>query len=577
MISPFGNTTVLPAAMWHPEATQRGTFGILSSCLITMSLCIWTAVHLNLPEHKKESQQVYRKILWLVLGLFAPEVVVWSAWRQRKDMKLLSAYMNSLGFMAEGYELEGWVEKMFTKIKVLLWLEAGVLPESEERREPKRLCHDRRHPWTEVHSWYAVMGGLAFEDTVAEELRFMPGARSRMTLSQDLIVWLVKNRPQLLPDISRQHIEDKSKSGSLGKFLTCWQATYFCAQCAFRLSQQYSISLLELNVFAHALCALLLFWIWWDKPQDVSEPTLITDEAGLDLCAYLSLDHSDSVRHIFFRNFALLGAYLSGRGSARWIPRETCSNALEVVAPMDVKIYAPRDQSLLLKRRLSFGPHRQPCLNVLGSFWTIDRRFGWRKKDVLELNSRKTRRLKRAYDLALADRQFHRRPNVLDRCANMVEDWRVVLFLTGCDMTGHVWLAVGLTLAGGCYGGLHLTAWTCQFPSYAETVLWRAASITILATGPSVIAFLLSIAFANSIRNAGRRWLQERRAFWAAYALGFLMSFTIIGAATLCLLWGLWYILCRVFIVVECFIMLAHLPESTLEIPTWARYIPHIT
>jgi hypothetical protein len=42
-------------------------------------------------------------------------------------------------------------------------------------------------------------------------------------------------------------------------------------------------------------------------------------------------------------------------------------------------------------------------------------------------------------------------------------------------------------------------------------------------------------------------------------------------------LWTTWYILCRAFIVVECFIMLAHLPDTTLEIPQWATYVPHIT
>jgi hypothetical protein len=579
MISPFGNATVLPAAMWHPEATQRGTFGILSSCLITMSLCIWTAVHLNLPEHKKESQQVYRKVLWLAIGLFAPEVVVWSAWRQRKNMKLLSAKMNSMGFMAEGYEPEGWIGKLLTKMKVFLWLEAGDLPEFEEPREPKKLCHDRIHPWTEVHSWYAVMGGLAFEDTAAEEFQFMPGNRSRLTLTDKAVVWMAKNRPGLFPDISKQHIEDKSKSGGLGKFLTCWQASYFCTQCVFRLSQLYSISLLELNVFAHAICALLLFWIWWDKPQDVLEPTLITDNGSLDLCAYFSLDLSRSVR----------------RGRFGWIPCEPCSNALEIVAPAAVATIFSSNEGYMYAfgymYPLAFGPYRQPCLEVLGSFWTIH--ACWHEGETLELDNRAIRRLKRAYDLAFANLAFpngmlERRPTVVDRCADLVENWNVLSDLGGFDLSILDWfssdgfvllfgLAFGLTLAGGCYGDLHLTAWTCKFPSYTETMLWRAASITILATGPSVIAFKLCMSTTNNINYSGRRWLHARQAFGVADALNFVTSISRYLEKTLLLLWGLWYILCRVFIVVECFIMLAHIPESTLEIPTWARYIPHIT
>ncbi|KAF1960307.1 hypothetical protein CC80DRAFT_359412, partial [Byssothecium circinans] len=63
---------------WHPEPTFRGTYSILSSCLITMSLCLWTAIHLNIPEHRKTwwiTPQHWRKAKWLLIGLFAPEVV----------------------------------------------------------------------------------------------------------------------------------------------------------------------------------------------------------------------------------------------------------------------------------------------------------------------------------------------------------------------------------------------------------------------------------------------------------------------------------------------------------------------
>ncbi|KAF1962972.1 hypothetical protein CC80DRAFT_398555 [Byssothecium circinans] len=63
---------------WHPEPTFRGTFSILSTCLITMALCIWTAVHLNIPEPGQSgffTRQLQRRLLWLVMGLLAPEIV----------------------------------------------------------------------------------------------------------------------------------------------------------------------------------------------------------------------------------------------------------------------------------------------------------------------------------------------------------------------------------------------------------------------------------------------------------------------------------------------------------------------
>jgi hypothetical protein len=40
------------------------------------------------------------------------------------------------------------------------------------------------------------------------------------------------------------------------------------------------ISLLELNTFGHALCTLLIYCMWWNKPLDIEEPELIPVQGG---------------------------------------------------------------------------------------------------------------------------------------------------------------------------------------------------------------------------------------------------------------------------------------------------------
>jgi len=615
MISPFGNATVLPDAMWHSEPTHRGTFSILSSCLVTMALCIWTAVHLNLPEHRKESQQVYRKILWLALGLFVPEAVVWNAWRQRTRMEQLSGDMRSRGFMAEETKawksVREWFKRASTEIKVCLLLRAENWSKPAGRRKGHDLCHNRIHPWTDVHSWYIVMGGLAFEDTAVEELQFMPGDRSRMTLTHQSVSWMAEYRPHLLPDISRKQIEDKSKSAGIGKFLTCWQATYFCAQCVFRLSRQYSISLLELNVFAHALCALTLLWIWWDKPQDVQEPTFITDSDGLDLCAYFSLKPEALWHH---ENHGFRDDASPDGPKSRWIPCQPCPDAWEIFAPTHVTLHPSRHNDLqrnsvvyniirtmdqLLTNHfycLFFGPYRQPYLKVSETFWTIEsQERSWREWTTCELDSRCIQRLVRAYGSVEKDETFLGSTSVVDQCVDF--DWEALGNLTNVINHAYyfikgtrgphsdfvrrvVWPAAGLTLAGICYGGLHLTAWTCQFPSHAETLLWHAASVTIMATGPSVIVYALGKGVATFINYSVGTGFQvrARQLGWSAgLAHDLLNSVMRSLAKSIFWLWTTWYIFCRAFIVVECFIMLAYLPDKTLEIPQWAAYVPHIT
>ena len=45
------------------------------------------------------------------------------------------------------------------------------------------------------------------------------------------------------------------------------------------------ISLLELNTFGHAVCALLIYLLWWEKPFEVDFPTIIKDQILWNFCA----------------------------------------------------------------------------------------------------------------------------------------------------------------------------------------------------------------------------------------------------------------------------------------------------
>ncbi|EKM56214.1 uncharacterized protein PHACADRAFT_257317 [Phanerochaete carnosa HHB-10118-sp] len=44
------NSTVSPtAASWHADPAVRGTWGIISTCLATLVICAWNAVHIDIP------------------------------------------------------------------------------------------------------------------------------------------------------------------------------------------------------------------------------------------------------------------------------------------------------------------------------------------------------------------------------------------------------------------------------------------------------------------------------------------------------------------------------------------------
>lgn len=86
MLTIFGNGT--DTVSWTPEPTKRGTFSVLSSCILTTLLCVWTAVHLNIPEYEDldrpwyKKRQLWLKIRWLLIALLAPEMVAYTAWVQ---------------------------------------------------------------------------------------------------------------------------------------------------------------------------------------------------------------------------------------------------------------------------------------------------------------------------------------------------------------------------------------------------------------------------------------------------------------------------------------------------------------
>jgi hypothetical protein len=74
-----GNST--SERLWHPNATTRGTWAIYQSCIITIGLCVWQSIHLNIPPpHEAWYKQTMRKAGFALTALIAPELVAFIAW-----------------------------------------------------------------------------------------------------------------------------------------------------------------------------------------------------------------------------------------------------------------------------------------------------------------------------------------------------------------------------------------------------------------------------------------------------------------------------------------------------------------
>lgn len=126
----------------------------------------------------------------------------------------------------------------------------------------------------------------------------------KSSLATPALTWLLSVAPELVPDLTVEEIGDKSKASSLAKAIVCGEALWFCIQCIARFVIGLSVTLLELNVLGHALCALVIYWLWWDKPLDIDQSTIMDHAAMKDILPLLEVvpgqlpfEFPDSVTH----------------------------------------------------------------------------------------------------------------------------------------------------------------------------------------------------------------------------------------------------------------------------------------
>jgi hypothetical protein len=113
--------------------------------------------------------------------------------------------------------------------------------------------------------------------------------------------------------------------------------------------------------------------------------------------------------------------------------------------------------------------------------------------------------------------------------------------------------ALGMTLGGVVFGAVHVAAWRFSFPTAIEQKLWRISSILMTCLLP--IALLPYILIRSSLTYR----LAARRVTFQAWGLVF----------------GFFYIVVRIFLLVETFRTLVYLPPNAF-VSTWVSNIPYV-
>ena len=398
----------------------------------------------------------------------------------------------------------------------------------------------KRYPWTRAHSLYATMGGFVV-DTRDLGLDYLPDGRQRMTLTLEGLKFIADQTPALLPDLPESAIVDKSKANAFTKLVTCGQALWFVVQCATRSAQGLSISLLEINTAVHAICTLIMYFIfWWHKPLDVEEPTILT--------------HADT--HPVFALIVVAQTYRNVRVSLMDLEDD---NALDPVPDSGTAIRHPKLNHILLKlsRDLEFG---SPIYVVYHGFAILTRRSMW-DANVDDFTESDFECLK------LASKAFTNQPSTktMRHGGKHIGEGHYLAVRTrnrpNLDWDAEKSWLIGFCLAGLFYGGVHLLVWNRSFRNETENLLWKISNLTILLSGIPLVVLVCYYGLPDKILERLPKWVLS---VWRKFGHSFFLVFT------------LFYVSCRMFIIVECFLDVFHLPDSAFEVPRWSQYFPHI-
>jgi hypothetical protein len=410
------------------------------------------------------------------------------------------------------------------------------------------------------------MGGFVIEEDGTRP-RMMPKDIHRLRFTDAAIVWLAKHEPNSLPNLTESQISDKSTSNTLAKSLACIQAAWFCVNCVVRASQGLSVSLLELNTAAHAVCALVVYCLWWKKPQDVAEPTLLEGPLSQEMLAWkVSQDGFEFVR-----------TDDAGQPVAKFSTSKLSYDRFRYQESTRLAQNQPL-QPGMIRFHVGQAIHGQrlerPRLKVEAHLfsirYTIFKYLEWQKiqtqsteYNYIDISEADVERIRVSNEARIRfQERFQKRFQEHLRYISYRLRWTSASNMINVDKDEY--LRLGLIVAGLLYGGLHLSAWNdSTLNSKVGLLFWRISCVTIASFGPIIVVAVIvqervvkSLSFQMTLR------IEDSLEIIFVIAFALFLAFVV---------------LCRLNLTVESYYSLKNLPVSAYQQPVWSRYIPHIS
>ncbi|RPB21391.1 hypothetical protein L211DRAFT_840815 [Terfezia boudieri ATCC MYA-4762] len=496
------------APLWQGSTNIRSTFDLISSCVLTLLICVWTAIHLNIPRYKERRRggfavPLWRRIWWMFMGLIGPELVLYTAWSQFIQARLVTMRLrkidNAREFEKRGPEAEKQPQHddhdvdddYYNDLELAYKSSRSRLLPHDPTMPPKLSWYTRLrnliNPEELERGYYAAMGG--FEVVIGKEEKRGDIRDIRRTVTPCGTVLLA--RLGLLPSLSIEGINDKSKADMLTKTLVCIQACWMLVQAFARKVERLPITLLELNTIMHVVCALMMYLLWLKKPQDVGIPTIIYDRhKRKPLGTLLSIkevkqekpDMSPALGHILrWKNgvFEHKAEY-SDTWFQNWHGPQSLSTA-----PMVPGV--KKDLDLQAAGKLQARQFWISNSDTTGTYISFsDKTFLTYEKAqfLVDYSSGKIPtfgKSKSSWKDFCEEIQHNGGVGCAKKASNFVLEGSIKS--EGSEYAG--WVATFIFPA--IYGGVHLTPWKAHFPTYLERYLWRFSGLCVACGVPTLL------------------------------------------------------------------------------------------
>ncbi|EIN12163.1 hypothetical protein PUNSTDRAFT_130431 [Punctularia strigosozonata HHB-11173 SS5] len=577
--------------LWVSEPNFRGTFGIFSLCFSTLLISVWSAVHMDIPTYRPS---IYRSFatsfLWMAAALFCPELLMFIAFNQRSNARSVLSHANKM--MPVRDEATSPHKSSIKDIESVQQ-ELDFVPQSHSSDETRRR---RRNLFTLVHGFYASIGGYVFDVSGDEDDEdandghpslILPAGRTRMTLTAQGVCFLMKHDPDLIPDIPETSITDRTQASALSKALLLAQVAWFCANCLSRITEHLPLSLLEVSTVAHGLCTLVTYLLWWSKPLNVVEPTLIRGSRAREACALMVMCSVEEYHMLYGVACIRFPAEMQ---FVKCLEQDASNNLMgqpdgsfssssppsRLVFPQRVKVNLSEKQlcpkmlplsllpetsylgntnlapkSLVMKRPGFFDLKSKMLYGSRPVPWHIRDR---KEHEAITLESEDIQR----WTLASAAMRNYGliSPPILDKPYVLpYSSLQSSTDFKGQGLSGIMRSNLSAAALALTYGVPHFLAWNARFPTAMERLLWRIATVVISSWG---MGMALIVATIVVVRMTLGIYTGERRGETRLVACAAMPYITMSG-----------------YLLIESLRQLFFLEPAAYELPSWSNYWPH--